>query len=211
MQILYENAVCFNLNGCDSPPLPSAATTSKPLYSPVKCVGPVRKPIHRLFRLFAQVSKPFRSVVLPSSLYQPAVASAPCVSPVRITSATFPSHIPNICYTDASTRSFSSKLKTTSSLKSSLSSRQKCAPTSASKSPYSSGPACVSSPSVTTLSISSHKNSDRAASVPRSNLPSNIAVSSVNSLNSSCVARTKPSPFRTTKSLVLKSLVPFKT
>ena len=50
-----------------------------------------------------------------------------------------------------------------------------------------------------------------AASVPRSNLPSNIAVSSVNSLNSSYVARTKPLSFKTTKSLVPKSLAPFKT
>ena len=82
----YKNAVCFNLNKCDFPPLPSSATTSKPLYSPVKCVGPVRKPIHRLLRSFAQVNKPFCSVVLPvcsipvsmshSSLYQPVVASA---------------------------------------------------------------------------------------------------------------------------------------
>ena len=114
----YKNAVCFNLNECNFPPLPSPATTSKPLYSPVKCVGPVRKPFRRLFRSFAQVSKPFRSVVLPvcsvpgsmshSSLYQPAVASAPCVSPVRITTATFPSHIPNMLrfYTDASIRFF---------------------------------------------------------------------------------------------------------
>ena len=112
----YKNAVCFNLNECDFPSLPSPATTSKPatkpLYSPVKCVGLVRKPIRCVFRSFAQVSKPFHSVVLPvcsvpismshSSLYQPVVASAPCVSPVRITTATFPSHIPNICYTDAS-------------------------------------------------------------------------------------------------------------
>ena len=94
---------------------------------------------------------------------------------------------------------------------SSLSSHQKCAPTSTNKSPYSSGPACVSSPPVATLSISSHKNSDRAASVPRSNLPFNIEFSSVNSLNPSYVARTKPLPFKTTKSLVPKSLVPFKT
>ena len=123
-----------------------------------------------------------------SSLYQPVVAFAPCVSPVRLTTATFSSHIPNICYSDASIRPFSSKLKTTSSLKSSLSSHQKYAPTSANKSPYSSGPAFVSP--VATLSISSHKSSDRAASVSRSNLPSNIVVRSVNSLNSSYVART---------------------
>ena len=217
----YKNAVCFNLNECDFPPLASPATTSKPLYSPVTFFGPFREPIRRLFRSFPQVNKPFHLVVLPvcsvpvsmshSSLYQPVVASAPCASPVRITTATFPSHIPNICCTDASIRSFSSKLKTTYSLKSSLSSHQKYAPTSANKSPYSSGPACVSIPPVATISVSSHKNSDRAASVSRSNLPSNIAVSSVNSLNSSYVVRTKPLLFKTTKSLVPKSLALFKT
>ena len=53
--------------------------------------------------------------------------------------------------------------------------------TSATRSPYSSDPACVSSPPVTTLSISSQKKSDRAALVPPSILPSNIIVSSVNS------------------------------
>ena len=139
----------------------------------------------KLVNLFVQLSYLFVPVPVSmshSSLYQPVVTSAPCVSPVRITTATFPSHIPNICYTDASIRSFSSKLKTTSSLKSSLSSHQKYAPTSANKSPYSSGPVCVSSAPVTTLSILSDKNSDRASSVPRSNLPSSIAVSSVNSL-----------------------------
>ena len=217
----YKNAVCFNLNECDFPPLPSPATTSKPLYSPVKYVGPVCKPIRRLFKSFAQGYEPFCSTVLPacsvpismshSSLYQLVVTSAPCFSPDRITTATFPSHIPNICYTNASIRSFSSKLKTTSSLKSSLSSHQKYAPTSATKSPYSSDPACVSSPPVTTLSVSSHKNSDRTASVPCSNLPSSIAVSSVNSSDSSYVARTKPLSFKTTKSLVPKSQAPFKT
>ena len=94
---------------------------------------------------------------------------------------------------------------------SSLSSHQKYATTSANKSPYSSDPACVSSRPVTTLPISSHKDNDRAASVPRSNLPSNIAISYVNSLNSSYVARTKPLSFKTTKFLVPKSLAPFKT
>ena len=108
----YTNAVSFNLNECDFPSLPSPATTSKPLYSPVKYVVPVRKHIRRLFKSFAQFNKPFRSIVLPvcsvpdskshSSLHQPAVASAPCVSPVRIITTTFPSHIPNICYTNAS-------------------------------------------------------------------------------------------------------------
>ena len=85
----YKNAVCFNLNECDFPPLPSPATTSKPLYSPVKYVGPVRKPIRRLFKSFAQVNKPFRSIVLPvcsvpvpmshSSLY---IVSTCCCSPL---------------------------------------------------------------------------------------------------------------------------------
>ena len=93
-----------------------------------------------------------------SSLHQPVVTSVPCVSRVRITTATFPSHIPNICYANAPLRSFSSKLKTTSSLQFSLSSYQKCAPTSATRSPYSPYLACVSSPPVTTLSISSQKN-----------------------------------------------------
>ena len=45
----YKSAVCFNLNECDFPPLPSPATRSKPFHSPVKCVGPVRKPVRRFF------------------------------------------------------------------------------------------------------------------------------------------------------------------
>ena len=146
-----------------------------------------------------------------SSLHQPVVTSAPWVSPVRITTATFPSHMPNICYANAPIRSFSSKLKTTSSLQFPRFFHQKCAPTSATRSPYSPYPACVTSPPVTTLSISSQKNSGRAASVPPSFLPSRIVVSSVNSLNSSYVARTKPLSFKATKSLVPKSLSPLKT
>ena len=62
----YKNAVCFNLNECDFPPLPSPAIRSKPLYSPVKCVGPVHKPIHHLFKSFAQGCEPFRLTVLPA-------------------------------------------------------------------------------------------------------------------------------------------------
>ena len=106
-----KNAVYFNLNECNFPPLPSPATRSKPLYSPVKYMGPVRKPIRRLFKSFVQGYEPFRSTVLPacsvpvsmshSSLCQPVVTSTPCVSPVRVTTATFRSHIPNICYTNA--------------------------------------------------------------------------------------------------------------
>ena len=169
----YKNAVCFNLNECDFPPLPSPATRSKPLHSPVKCVGPVRKLVRRFFKSFAQRYEPFRLTVLPACsvpvsmsrclLNQPVVTSAPCVNPARITTATFTLHIPNICYANAPLRSFSSKLETTSSLQFSLSYHQKCAPTSATRPPYSPYPVCVSSPPVTTLSISSQKNSGRAA------------------------------------------------
>ena len=62
----YKNAVCFNLNECDFLPMPSPATRSKPLHSPVKCVGPVRKLIRRLFKSFAQGYETFRLIVLPS-------------------------------------------------------------------------------------------------------------------------------------------------
>ena len=134
----YKNDVCFNLNECDFPPLPSQYR-SESLYSPVKYVGLVRKPICPLFKSFAQGYEPFRSTALPacsvpvskshSSLYQILVTSAPRVSPVRITTATFPSDIPNISYTNASFRYFFSELKTTSFFKSSFSSRQKYAPT----------------------------------------------------------------------------------
>ena len=159
----YKNAVCFNLNECDFPPLPSPATRSKPLHSPVKCVGPVRKLDRGFFKSFAQGYEPFRLTVLPacsvpvsmshSSLHQPVVTSAPCASPAKTATATFPTRIPNICYANAPIRSFFSKLKTTSSLEFSLASYQKCAPTSATRSPYSPYPACVSSPPVKTLSI----------------------------------------------------------
>ena len=54
MQIPYKNAVCFSLNECDFPALPSPVTRCKPLYSPVKCVGPVRKPIRRVFKSLVQ-------------------------------------------------------------------------------------------------------------------------------------------------------------
>ena len=62
----YKNTACFNLNECDFPPLLSPATRSKPLHSPVKCVGPVRKPICRLFKSFAQGYEPFRLTDLPA-------------------------------------------------------------------------------------------------------------------------------------------------
>ena len=48
-------AVCFNLNECDFPELPSPATRCKLLYSPVKCVGPVCKPIRRVFKFLLKV------------------------------------------------------------------------------------------------------------------------------------------------------------
>ena len=90
----YKNAVNFNLNECDLPPLPSPATRCKPICSPVKYMGPVRKPIRRVFNPFVQDYKPFRSTVLPvcsaptsmspSSLYQPVVTSVPSVSLIRI-------------------------------------------------------------------------------------------------------------------------------
>ena len=80
----YKNAVCFNLNECDFPPLLSPATRCKPICLPVKYVVPVHKPIRRVCKSFAQGYQPFRSTVLPvcfvlismshSSLYQPVVA-----------------------------------------------------------------------------------------------------------------------------------------
>ena len=88
---------------CDFPHLPSPATRSKPLHSPLKCVGhksvhkSVCKPVCRFFKSFAQAYEPFRSTVLlafsvpvsmsHSLLHQPVVTSVPCVSPVRITTA----------------------------------------------------------------------------------------------------------------------------
>ena len=84
----YKNTVCFNLNECGFLPLPSPATRSKPLHSPVKYVGLVCKPIHHLFKSLAQSYEPFRVTVLPafsvpvsishSSLHQPVVTSASC-------------------------------------------------------------------------------------------------------------------------------------
>ena len=132
-------------------------------------MGPVRKPIRRVFKSFSQGYETFRSTVLRvcsvhvsmphSSLYQPVITFVIYVSPVRIPTETFPSLIPISGFTNASIRSFSLKLKT---LKSSLSSHQKYAPTSVIKSPYSSDQENVNSPPVTTLSISLHKISDRA-------------------------------------------------
>ena len=105
-----KSAVCFNLNKFDFPPLPSPAIRPKPLHSPLKCAGPVRKPVRCFFKSFAQAYEPFHLTVLPacsvpismsySSLHQ-LVTSAPCVSPASVTTATFPSHIPNICYVNA--------------------------------------------------------------------------------------------------------------
>ena len=97
-------------------------------------MGTVCKPIRRVFKSFAQDYKPFLLSALPacsvpmsnSSLYQPVVTSVPYFNPVRIPTVTFPSHISNICYTNALIRSFSSKLKTTSTLQSFLYSHQIC-------------------------------------------------------------------------------------
>ena len=150
--VLIKVTACSNLNKCDFLPLPSPAIRSKPLHSPIKCVGrkPVRKPVSRFCKSFAQAYEPFSSNVLPacsapvsmshSLLHQPVVTSAPCVSPVRITTVTL-----------TRTRTATATRTTT-------------APTSVTRSPYSPYPVCVSSPSVTTLSILSQKNSGRAAS-----------------------------------------------
>ena len=153
----------------------------------------------------------FPSQCLTVSLYQPVVTPVPCVSPVRIPNAIFSSHMPNICYTNAWIQSFLSKLKTLSTLKSSLSSHQIYAPTCAFKSPYSTDWESVRFPLVATFSISSHKTSDRATSVSRPILSSSNIDRYVNYLNSSYVGKTKPLSFQTTKSLFPKSLVPFKT
>ena len=60
----YKNAVCFNLNECDFPPLPYPETRCKPICLSVKYVDPVRKPIRRVFKPFVQDYKPFRSTIL---------------------------------------------------------------------------------------------------------------------------------------------------
>ena len=62
----YKNSACFNLNECNFPPLSSPANRSKPLYFPKKHLGPVRKPIHLLFKSFAQGYETFRLTVLPA-------------------------------------------------------------------------------------------------------------------------------------------------
>ena len=55
----YKNAVCFNLNECDFPPLRASATRSKPPYFPVKYVGPVCKAIRRVFNHLRKVMNLF--------------------------------------------------------------------------------------------------------------------------------------------------------
>ena len=107
----YKNAIWFNLNECDFIRLPSPAARCKPIDSLVKLFGPVYTPICYVFKSFAQDYEPFCSTVLPicsvpisvsqSSLYQPIATSVPYVSPARIPTAIFPSHIPNICNTNA--------------------------------------------------------------------------------------------------------------
>ena len=72
----YKNSVSFNLNECESPPL----TRSKPLYSPVKYVGSIRKPIRRLFKSFAQSYELFQSTVLPACLYPSQCLTIHCIN-----------------------------------------------------------------------------------------------------------------------------------
>ena len=215
----YKNAVCFNWNECDFPPLPSLATRCKSIYSPVKYVGLVRKPVCRVFKSFAHGYEPFRSLSYLFVLYPSQCLTVYCINLLLILCLmlvllefqlpTFLFHVPNNWHINASIPSFSSKLKTTSSIKSSLSSHQKYAPTFATNSPYSSDQQNVSSPLL--QRFLTHRTSDRAVSVTRSILPSNTVDSSANSLNSCYVARPRPLSFRKTKSLVPKSLAPFKT
>ena len=104
-QLILIAKQCFNLNECDFPPLLSPATRSRP---PVKYVGPVRKPIRRVLKSFAEGYEAFRSTVLltyyvpvsmsHSLLYQPIVTNSSCASPARTTTENFPSHMPSICY-----------------------------------------------------------------------------------------------------------------
>ena len=86
----YKNSVSFNLNECESPPLPSPATRSKPLYSPVKYVGPICKPIYRLFKLFAQSYELFQSTVLAACLYP-----SPCLQ-IHCINLLLPMHLASI-------------------------------------------------------------------------------------------------------------------
>ena len=149
--------------------------------------------------------------MLHSSLYQPVVTYVPYVIPFKISTATFPSQLPNIWYTNASIWSVSLKPKATSALTYSLSFHQinasprtfrtplltasyyeKYVPTFATKPPYSPDQENASSHPVTMLSFASCKTSDRAASVPRSIFSSNTVDCSVNSLNSFYVVGIKP-------------------
>ena len=82
--------------------------------------------------------------------------------------------------------------------------------TSATKPPYSPDQESVSSHPVAVLSFASHKTSGRAALVPCSIFPSNSVDSSANTLNSCYLARPKTS-FKSTKSLVPKSLTAFES
>ena len=158
----YKNAVCFNLNECDFPPLPSPATRCKPIYSPVKCMGPVCKPIVVCLNHLLKVMHLFVQWSYLLVLYPAQCLTVHCINlllPLHLVSVLLElklqpslSHTKHLLY-NASIRSFSSKLKITSALKSSLSPHQKYAPTSASKSPYSSDQENLSSPPVTKLSI----------------------------------------------------------
>ena len=91
---------------------------------------------HLLKVMNISVQLPYMLALYPSQCLT-VVSPAPCVRTIRITTASFPSHITNICYINALILSSS-----TSSLKSFLSSHQKYAPTSTTRPPE---PTCVSS------------------------------------------------------------------
>ena len=80
-------AACFNLNECDFPQLPFPATRCKLLYSPVKCVGPVRKPIRRAFKFLLKVMNLFVQLSYLFILYSSQFITVPCVNlllPLRL-------------------------------------------------------------------------------------------------------------------------------
>ena len=116
----------------------------------------------------------------------------------RIPAANFLSHIPNIFYTDVSIWSASSNLKPEFTLKSSLSAHQiNVGP----KTFRTSIKPCQKNAHILhTFSIPWDKTNVRAVLVLCSVLPPNTMDSSVNSLNSTYVAKTKALFFKTKKS-----------
>ena len=79
--------------------------------------------LFKIINLFVQLSYLFLLYLSQClTLYQTVFTTVPSVSSAGIPTATFPSHIPNTYYTNASIRSVSSKLITTSTLKFYLSS-----------------------------------------------------------------------------------------